>query len=257
MEPRAVRRTYALLRLAASAAVAVALLALAGCGSVGYVDEGDRQAGKELFVAHCGSCHKLADAGTQGQVGPDLDDAFRQARANGFPDETFTQVVRDQIQYPIENPVTDVPGMPGIDQTLPECMEGQTEGCVEDQNEAANSIAVYVASVAGVEPAGGGQPPPSPPPPPPGTTEPPPPSGGNLAEGKQVFESAGCVSCHTLADAGSTGTVGPNLDEAKPSKELAVDRVTNGAGAMPPFKGQLTDAQIDAVATYVSTVAGP
>ena len=71
-----------------------------------------------------------------------------------------------------------------------------------------------------------------------------------------MFTSAGCVSCHTLADAGSTGTVGPNLDEAMPTKELAVDRVTNGRGAMPPFKGQLTEAQIDAVATYVSTVAG-
>ena len=247
------------MRLAAPTAVAVMLLALAGCGSVGYVDSGDRQAGKELFVAHCGSCHVLADAGTKGTVGPNLDDAFRQSRAQGFPDETVTQVVRDQIQYPIENPVTDAPGMPGIDQTLPECKEGQTEGCVEDQNQAADSIAVYVASVAGVEGAGGAQPPPSPPPPPPppGTTEPPPPpAGGDLAAGKQVFESAGCVSCHTLSDAGSTGTVGPNLDEAMPSKELAIDRVTNGAGAMPPFKGQLTDAQIDAVATYVSTVAG-
>jgi cytochrome c6 len=256
VEPRAVRRTHALLSLVVAAAVAVALLALAGCGSVGYVEEGDRQAGKELFVAHCGSCHVLADAGTRGQVGPNLDDGFRQARADGFPDETITQVVRDQIQYPIVDPVTDVPGMPDIDQTLPTCKEGQTERCVEDQDEAADSIAVYVASVAGLAPEGGAQPPPSPPPPPPppGTTEPPP--GGNLAEGKQVFESAGCVSCHTLADAGSTGTVGPDLDQAMPSKELAVDRVTNGAGAMPPFKGQLSDEQIQAVATYVSTVAG-
>ena len=71
-----------------------------------------------------------------------------------------------------------------------------------------------------------------------------------------MFTSAGCVSCHTLADACSTGTVGPNLDEAMPTKELAVDRVTNGQGAMPPFQGQLSEAQIDAVATYVSTVAG-
>jgi mono/diheme cytochrome c family protein len=248
-------------------AALLALLALAGCGSVGYVDEGDRQAGKELFVSHCGSCHVLADAGTRGTIGPNLDDGFRQSRANGFPDETFTQVVRDQIQYPIEDPVTGVPGMPGIDETLPVCEEGQTERCVENQDEAADSIAVYVASVAGLEPAGGAQPPPAPPPPPPpGTTEPPPPPGtteppppppgGGLAEGKRVFESAGCGSCHTLADAGTTGTIGPNLDEAQPSKELAVDRVTNGRGAMPPFAGQLSEAEIDAVATYVSTVAG-
>ena len=55
---------------------------------------------------------------------------------------------------------------------------------------------------------------------------------------------------------GSTGTIGPNLDEAKPSKELAVDRVTNGAGAMPSFKGQLSEKQIDAVAEFVATSAG-
>ena len=80
--------------------------------------------------------------------------------------------------------------------------------------------------------------------------------GGNAEAGKAVFTSAGCVSCHTLADAGATGTVGPNLDEAKPDEALVVDRVTNGAGAMPAFKGQLTEQQINDVAAYVSSVAG-
>jgi mono/diheme cytochrome c family protein len=79
---------------------------------------------------------------------------------------------------------------------------------------------------------------------------------GDAAAGKQVFESAGCVACHTLADAGSTGTVGPNLDDAKPSATLVVTRVTNGAGAMPPFKDKLTEEQIQDVAAYVSSVAG-
>ena len=83
------------------------------------------------------------------------------------------------------------------------------------------------------------------------------PSGkGDAAAGKQVFESAGCTSCHTLADAGSTGTVGPNLDDAKPSFDLVVDRVTNGKGVMPAFKGQLSAKQIQDVAAYVSSVAG-
>ena len=68
--------------------------------------------------------------------------------------------------------------------------------------------------------------------------------------------SAGCVGCHTLADAGATGTVGPNLDDAKPDAALVVERVTNGKGPMPPFKGQLTDKQIQDVAAYVSSVAG-
>ena len=80
--------------------------------------------------------------------------------------------------------------------------------------------------------------------------------GGNAEAGKEVFASAGCVSCHTLADAGATGTVGPNLDEAKPDEALVVDRVTNGAGAMPPFKDSLSEQQINDVAAYVSSVAG-
>ena len=74
---------------------------------------------------------------------------------------------------------------------------------------------------------------------------------GDAAAGKQVFESAGCVACHTLADAGSTGTVGPNLDDAKPPATLVVTRVTDGAGAMPSFKGKLTEQQIQDVAAYV------
>jgi mono/diheme cytochrome c family protein len=80
--------------------------------------------------------------------------------------------------------------------------------------------------------------------------------GGDATAGKEVFASAGCGSCHTLADAGATGTVGPNLDEAKPSEELVVERVTNGMGAMPSFSDQLSEQQIADVAAYVSSVAG-
>jgi mono/diheme cytochrome c family protein len=79
---------------------------------------------------------------------------------------------------------------------------------------------------------------------------------GDAAAGKQVFASAGCTACHTLADANSTGAVGPNLDEAKPPASLVVDRVTHGKGAMPSFQGQLTEQQIQDVAAYVSSVAG-
>jgi cytochrome c553 len=80
--------------------------------------------------------------------------------------------------------------------------------------------------------------------------------GGDAAAGKEVFASAGCGSCHTLADAGTSGTVGPNLDDAKPSADLVVERVTNGAGVMPSFKDQLSSKQIQDVAAYVSSVAG-
>ncbi len=84
------------------------------------------------------------------------------------------------------------------------------------------------------------------------------PSGGtgDAAAGKTVFASAGCGACHTLADAGSKGNVGPVLDDLKPPYALVVDRVTNGKGVMPSFKGQLSEQQIQDVAAYVSSVAG-
>ena len=84
---------------------------------------------------------------------------------------------------------------------------------------------------------------------------PPPAGGGGEAGGEAIFASS-CASCHTLAAAGSNGTIGPNLDEAKPARELAIDRVTNGKGAMPSFKGQLSEEQIQAVATFVAEQAG-
>jgi mono/diheme cytochrome c family protein len=80
---------------------------------------------------------------------------------------------------------------------------------------------------------------------------------GDPVAGKEVFlGTAGCGSCHTLADAGTSGTIGPDLDQSQPSFELVVDRVTNGAGAMPPFQGTLTEQQIADVAAYVSESAG-
>jgi cytochrome c6 len=79
---------------------------------------------------------------------------------------------------------------------------------------------------------------------------------GDVEAGREVFATAGCNTCHTLADADATGVVGPNLDDSQPSFELVVDRVTNGAGAMPAFADQLDEQQIRDVAAYVSTVAG-
>jgi len=74
---------------------------------------------------------------------------------------------------------------------------------------------------------------------------------GDPAAGKKIFASAGCAGCHTLKDAGATGNVGPNLDQAKPPLALVVDRVTNGKAPMPAFAGQLTPQQIQDVAAYV------
>ncbi len=211
----------------------VAALGLAACGdTVGYSDgSGDKIRGKELFTKGCGSCHTLADAGTTGTIGPNLDYAFVQSRIDGLGEDTILQVVRGQIAYPVTTPSTGAPGMPA------DIFEGQD----------AEDVASYVASVAGLDADGNPIDPANPP-------KPAPPGGGT--DGKAIFASAGCNGCHTLAAAGASGTVGPNLDEAKPSKELAIDRVTNGQGGMPSFKGQLSDAQIEAVATFVADNAG-
>jgi mono/diheme cytochrome c family protein len=222
------------LALVLTAAFAAALsLVLSGCGTGGYVSGGSQGAGKQLFVDACGGCHTLADAGTAGTAGPDLDDAFEQSRQAGMTSATFTQVVAQQIRYPITDPVTGVTGMPGPDQTLPLCDTVDGDGfCVEDQDRAIEDIAAYVGAVAGT-----------------GVTAEKP------TDGKGIFATS-CGGCHTLADAGTSGTTGPNLDDSKPSLELVTDRVTNGKGQMPSFADSLDEAQIQAVAEYVASSAG-
>ena len=219
--------------LVAVASAGAFLLVLSGCGTGGYTSSGSQGAGKELFVQACGGCHALADAGTSGTIGPNLDDAFAQAREAGMTSDTFTQVVAGQIRYPIETTSTGAPGMPAVDQTLPLCEDVEGDAfCVDDQDQAVDDIATYVGAVAGT---------------------------GVVAEkptdGKSIFTTS-CGSCHTLSDAGTTGAVGPNLDDSKPAKELVIDRVTNGQGAMPSFKDSLDEQQIEAVAEYVAGAAG-
>ncbi len=75
---------------------------------------------------------------------------------------------------------------------------------------------------------------------------------GDAANGAKVFASAGCGGCHTLEAAGSSGSVGPNLDDAQPDAELVTDRVTHGQGAMPSFADSLSEQEIADVAAYVS-----
>jgi mono/diheme cytochrome c family protein len=134
MEKTATRKDRGRLTAALLAVLAAGLVA-AGCGeTVGYTPEtGDRSHGKELFQKNCGSCHTLADAGTKGQIGPNLDDAFRDARRSGLGESTFVQVVRGQIAYPVTKTSTGSPGMPK------NLLNGQD----------ADDVASYVASVAG------------------------------------------------------------------------------------------------------------
>jgi mono/diheme cytochrome c family protein len=222
--------------LVPAACLLVALLAT-GCGAVGRVTTGDASHGKQLFTAaakpsepSCASCHTLADAKSQGTVGPNLDDAFSSDKSQGFSEQTIRDVVRGQIAYP-EAP-------------MPANLFGGQD---------AKDVAEYVAKCAGNPNCGVTATKPAPASSTGTTTT----TGGSAApDGKQVFSSAGCGGCHTLKDAGSSGSVGPNLDTLKPSKSVTAHQVEVGGGAMPAFKGQLTDAQIQAVAAYVAKVAG-
>ena len=77
-----------------------------------------------------------------------------------------------------------------------------------------------------------------------------------LAQGKTLFQQ-NCGTCHTLANAGTNGKVGPVLDQVKPNMKLVLSAIKNGglgSGTMPANIVTGKDAQ--AVATYVSTVAG-
>ena len=78
---------------------------------------------------------------------------------------------------------------------------------------------------------------------------------GDAAAGEAVF-TANCGSCHTLEEAGTTGTVGPNLDESTLDVDAVVAQVENGGGGMPPFGGQLSEEEIANVAAFVVASQG-
>jgi sulfite dehydrogenase len=81
----------------------------------------------------------------------------------------------------------------------------------------------------------------------------------DLAVGKALFVNGAvpaCAVCHTLKDAGTTGEVGPALDELKPSADRVAAALRNGVGLMPSYKDSLTDTQIRAIARYVASVSG-
>ena len=211
------------------AGLAVVGLLAAGCGTGGIASgQADQQAGQKLFQSNCASCHTLAAAGANGKVGPSLDAAFAYDRTQGFKDSSIENVVLDQIRLgsgPIQS------GTPGSDTAEPTMPANIVKG------QDAVDVAAYVGAVAGQGGAEAASP-------------------ASLGtDGKKIFQSE-CASCHTLKAAASTGTVGPNLDQLKPAKAIVQRQVTNGGQVMPSFKGTLSAAQIDAVASFVSSSAG-
>jgi mono/diheme cytochrome c family protein len=81
-----------------------------------------------------------------------------------------------------------------------------------------------------------------------------PPAGGNVAAGKQAFVSTGCGACHALKAAGTTSTIGTNLDTSPISRATIVARTTNGKGTMPAYKDMLTPQQIQDIADFIVSV---
>jgi mono/diheme cytochrome c family protein len=164
------------------AALGGLLLVASGCGT----SSADPERGRTLFRQKCGTCHTLAQAGTTGQVGPNLDDAFAAARAAGEEGETIEGVVKAQVEFPRPSNSDPAVSMPA------DLVTGQD---LED-------VAAYVGEWAGV----------------PGAAPPKVPGG----LGAQVFANNGCGTCHTLAAAESGGTTGPDLDEVLPGQSAAM-----------------------------------
>src|SRR5437764_13694579 len=190
MPYRAFRSKVALLPLA------LVLFGLGGC-SLKH-PTADLIKGKQLFSQKCGVCHTLSHASTKGSVGPNLDDAFRQDRKDGIKSTSIQGLVDYWIEYPNTQGV-----MP------PRLVKGQD----------AQDVAAYVGLVAAIPgqdtgalaQAGAVQ-------------------GTSPAAGKSVFTGiGGCGSCHTLAAAGTTGTVGPNLDtKLRPDCALPASKTARG-----------------------------
>jgi sulfite dehydrogenase len=93
-----------------------------------------------------------------------------------------------------------------------------------------------------------------------GCAAPPRPELSELAErGREVYllrSTPPCGTCHLLSDAGSRGTIGPDLDALRPDAERVLRAVEAGIGLMPPQSGILSPSEIEAVARYVEEAAG-
>jgi mono/diheme cytochrome c family protein len=215
--------------LAPLVALLAAVVVISGCGTTSP----DIARGRVLFTTKCGTCHVLAQAGTAGVTGPNLDDAFAAAReAGGFDAATIEGIVKAQVDSPRPgngNPMATMP---------PHIVEGTD----------LDDVAAYVGKYAGV----------------PGAA-PPEVEGG---PGAQVFANNGCGGCHTLAAANSGGTTGPDLDEVLPGQpeseieESIVDpnaKIAQGypANVMPEnFKESIPPEEIKELVEYLSESAG-
>jgi mono/diheme cytochrome c family protein len=208
--------------------------------------KGDASAGKSVFAsAGCANCHTLQAAGATGTIGPNLDTAqpeeslilqrvyLGKGAMPSFKGQLSPQQMADVAAYvyssthggqaPPASETTPTETTP-TETTPTETTPTETTPTETTPTETTPTETTPTATTGGA---------------------------GNATAGKAVFATAGCGSCHTLEAAGSSGTIGPNLDEAQPDLALIVDRVTNGKGPMPPFKSTLSAQQIQDVAAFV------
>lgn len=225
-----------------AAGLLVASIAAAGCGS----EEADLVAGKEAFLEGCASCHTLERAGSQSPVGPNLDAAFQRSLIDGFGRDGIEGVVREQIDNPAQVPEDSPAYMP------PDIFTGQK----------ARNVAAYVAFAVAK----------------PGEDK------GLLAEagrsdaepgtGEFVFLEGGeggaqpCGQCHTLEAAGTSATIGPELDsylQGASEEELRNDIVAPDSqiaegfqgGVMPSDYGEsLSDEELERLVEYLLEAGG-
>jgi mono/diheme cytochrome c family protein len=185
------------------------LIGLAGCAI--KHPNGNVVQGKTLFASKCGACHTLSHAGTTGTIGPNLDYTFAQDRRDHFSDSAIAGLVDFQIEYP--NTQGAMPAM---------LFSGQK----------AQDVAAYVARVAAVPGQDSGALASA------GAV-----SGTTPAAGKQVFTGVGtCGSCHVLAAAGTTGTIGPSLDtKLKADCALPASKKIRGASLQDCIKKAIVD----------------
>jgi cytochrome c2 len=214
--------------LLALAALGAIVVAASGCGT----NSADEERGRILFIQKCGTCHEMAQAGTTAQIGPNLDDAFAAGRAVGQDSDTIEGITAAQIENPRPSTANPAVSMPA------EIVTGQD---LED-------VAAYVGMYAGV----------------PGAAPPTVPGG----PGAQVFASNGCGGCHTLAEAETGGTTGPNLDEVLPGQSAAmidksiVDPNADLAKGFPPnvmpatYGDSLTPKELEDLVQYLVQSTG-
>jgi mono/diheme cytochrome c family protein len=207
------------LRAVGAALLTLAALAVAGCGTDGMVPEtADPAEGKAIFQQTCGGCHTLREARTNGSnpvQNPSSGPNLDDAFAASREEGFDDDTIAEVVRGQIDYPVPPMP-----------------EDLLDDAD--ADAVALYVSLVAANPDAS---------------------IGGGPAEGgddPQSLFTSNCGSCHVLEKAGTSGTVGPSLDEAQPTFEEAVRQIENGGGGMPAFGDQLTDEQIRALARYVS-----